>query len=306
MVSILFIKPQEENFMFPQQQNQSEKNIALLNAAKNNNAVEVKRLIKNKANLTQIDTSWSSHGWTAIHWAAYHDNLKMVLAILERYPQAISTKTSAPWFGGLFGFQGNQTPADIAIQYDKKRVKSVLQKGDSHYFLSLFCFWKKAPPEICRLVANEYLSDSAEDKTVEMIPDRYSYPYCYKATVEQDIQPCCDRGDKAGLKSLCLDYIRQRVRLEYRVDEIQIPNYGQYLEETETECKDAEQFFDGHQNITELRDYTIGRCYALNKLQEKLEQEQERERKQEEREVRMYYGGGMGGGGRFERGSFSY
>ena len=60
------------------------------------------------------DTAFTSSGWTALHWAAYGGHVDAVKMLLACFPGHENDLTNSAWFGGIFRFNGKQTPAMLA------------------------------------------------------------------------------------------------------------------------------------------------------------------------------------------------
>ncbi len=120
----------------------------LLQAARINDTSQALAAIKQKESDLKLikDTHWSSSGWTALHWAAYHNNTELYVEILKVFPEAYVFKTDSPWlfgYGKIFGFNGKQTPLHLINKnleiYDetKKRAAQENTAKDARYN-----FWK--------------------------------------------------------------------------------------------------------------------------------------------------------------------
>ncbi|MCK4608819.1 MAG: ankyrin repeat domain-containing protein [Gammaproteobacteria bacterium] len=103
---------------------------ALLQATKQNDYNEAEKQLKAGATVSIKDDAVTSHGWTAIHWAAFHNNLDMLKLIFQHSPGSmafINQRTSAPYPSlGFYKFNGSQTPLIIAAANRSQLVCSYL------------------------------------------------------------------------------------------------------------------------------------------------------------------------------------
>ncbi|KAG6882678.1 hypothetical protein C0992_011007 [Termitomyces sp. T32_za158] len=89
-----------------------------------------------------IDLNWhNSKGWTALHWAAYHANMDVVIALVEQKPALISAE--ANWKG-----VSQLTPLDIAaisFQSTPDVVKYLLEHGAKTIsYNALYSIWSES------------------------------------------------------------------------------------------------------------------------------------------------------------------
>jgi tetratricopeptide (TPR) repeat protein len=109
-----------------------QRNKKLLVSAKCNDINSVQKALSNNAVACEIDNSWAHHGWSALHWASYHGNSKMICLILEvsANQKFINQPTSLPFSRlyslGLYVFNGLQTSLHLAAQGKHRQACSVL------------------------------------------------------------------------------------------------------------------------------------------------------------------------------------
>lgn len=96
-----------------------------------NKAISLFRKAYAQGNFSFVtDKSWSSSGWTVLHWAAYKHWNSLINAILyhEDLKKECLRESNPPWFSGYLNFlglfNGNQTPGHIACL--KKNLKPTL------------------------------------------------------------------------------------------------------------------------------------------------------------------------------------